>query len=407
MFSTMAGRVSLSDLVNNTIEGARTKLAASEGKDEKKDEKVKKLVSYEKKEHGHIPSPKEEEAEKKASTETNIDLDEVEKLASALDQVGQQLIELDKEAGDKQDHGGEYKGGGESLPVMAPVGGKQNYGKDSSKSHNVPMSTESQKGDGGNPAKTQVKNDHAKAPGGAPYPKKGVMKTAGTSVLDRIRAAAAPKTDESEAGEGEEKVAEFPPSKDEGKEDKGEKKAPVMLFGKKKDEDKKGEEKKDDKEKKASNVDHILNKIANVEKRMGGETLDSKSGEGVKVPSGGTNGARSMIASNEAATNAKKVQAKAPQKKLMSEVLTEPMQSKAHDHKVSDNLRNASKGGVKIAAVREALKKIAAEGCTCEGKGECKNCKMKKAMEKKSMGGMPSTGPASGASSSMPAGPTM
>ncbi len=402
MFSTIAGRVSLSALVNDAIEDARTKLASSEGKDEKKDEKVKKLLKYEKKEHGHIPTPKEEEAEKKASIDLS-DPDEVEKLASALDQVGDQLI---KEASDKQDHGGEFKGGGESLPVMAPVGGKQNYGKDSSKSHNVPMTTSSQKGDGGGPAPTQVQNDHAKRPGGAPYPKKGVMKTAGTSILDKIRAAAEATAKTEETEDGEEKVAEFPPAKDEKKdEDKGEKKAPVHLFAKK--DEKKGEEKKDDgKDKKASAVSYILDKLANVEKRMGGETLDSKSGEGVKVPTGGTNSARSMISSNEAATNAKKVQAKAPQKKLMSEVLTEPMQSKAHDHKVSENLRNASKGGVKIAAARELLKKVASEGCSCDGKGECKHCKMKKAMEKKSMGGMPSTG-ASGAGSSMPTGPVI
>lgn len=405
MFDTMAGRLSLQQLVTNTIEEVREKLASSEGKDEKKEDKVKKLLKYEKKEHGHIPTPKEEEAEKKASAIDFGDPEEIEKLASALDMVGDQLI---KEAGDKIDHGGEYKGGGESLPVMAPVSGKQSYGKDSSKSHNVPMSTSSQKGDGGGPAPTQVQNDHAKRPGGAPYSKKGVMKTASSEVLARIRAMAGVKEDEVEETEEEEKVAEFPPAKDEkkddGKEEKGEKKAPIHLFGKK--DDKKGEEKKDDKDKKAS-VDFILNKIANTEKRMGGMTLDSKSGEGVKVPTGGTNSARSMIASNAAATDAKKVQAKAPQKKLMSEVLTEPMQSKAHDHKVSENLRNASKGGVKIAEVsRELLKKIAAEGCTCDGKGECKHCKMKKAMEKKSMGGMPATG-ASGAGSSMPTGPML
>lgn len=376
MFTKLAGRLSLKDLVSNVIEETREKIASSdeknEKKDEKKEEKVKKLVSYENKEHGHIPTPKEEEAEKKASALVLAPGEEVEKLASALEQLGEQF---EKDAADEQNHGSEFKGGGETLAVMKAVPGKQSNTKDSSKSHNVPMTTSSQKGDGGGPAPTQVKNDHDKRPGGAPFPKKGVMKTAGSSVLDKIRAAAGKK--------GEEK----------------------------KEKDEKGE-KEDASEKKASTetivnpVDFILGKIANVEKKMGGETLDSKSGEGPKPPSGGTNSARSMISSNEAATNAKKVQAKAPQKKLMAEVLTEPMQSKAHDHKVSENLRNATKGGVKIAAAREFLKKIASEGCTCEGKGECKHCKMKKAMEKKSAGGMPSTG-ASGVGSSMPAGPLM
>lgn len=415
MFSKLAGNLQLADLVSQIIDDSRVKIAAADGKDEK----VKKLVEYEKKEHGHIPSPKEEEEEKKASVIDFSDPEEVEKLASALDTVGDQLM---KTAADGQEHGAEFKGGGESLAVMKPVSGKQSYGKDKSKAHNVPMTTPLQSGDGGGPAPTQNKNDHAKRPGGAPYPKKGVMKTAGESVLDKIRAAAA-KPAETTPEEIEEEVkaeetpaekpksasvarlqaaltksAEFPPKKDEGKDDdkdekKGDKKAPVHMFEKKKDGDK-----KDGEEKKAGAVDFILGKIANVEKRMGGETLDSKSGDGPKPPTGGTNSARSMIDSNAAATNAKKVQAKAPQKKLMAEVLTEPMQSKAHDHKVSENLRNAAKGGVKIAAARELLKKIAEEGCTCEGKGECKNCKMKKAMEKKSMG-MPMTG------SSMPSSP--
>lgn len=396
MFSKLAGNLPLADLVSQIIDDSRVKIAAADGKDEK----TKKLVEYEKKEHGHIPSVKEEKDEdkdKKASVIDFSDPEEVEKLASALDTVGDQLM---KTAADGQDHGGEFKGGGETLAVMKPVGGKQSYGKDKSKAHNVPMTTESQAGDAGNVAKTQVKNDHAKAPGGKPYPAKGVMKTAGEGVLEKIRAAAAPKQEKAEetAAAEVEKVEEAPAEKPKsaavarlqaaltGKVEET-KPAEVVTF-----------EKKEGEEKQAGAVDFILGKIANVEKRMGGMTLDSKSGDGPKPPSGGTNSARSMIESNSAATNAKKVQAKAPQKKLMAEVLTEPMQSKAHDHKVSENLRNAAKGGVKIAAARELLKKIAEEGCTCEGKGECKNCKMKKAMEKKSMG-MPMTG------SSMPSSP--
>lgn len=392
MISKLAGHLPLADMVARIIDDSREKIAAAEGKE---DEKVKKLVDYEKKEHGHVPSVKEEKEEKGKEASAVIDFadpEEVEKLASALETVGDQLM---KTAADGKEHGGEFKGGGETLAVMKPVPGKQPYSKDSSKAHNVPMSTELQKGDGGGPASTQMKNDHAKRPGGAPYPKKGVMKTAAETVLDKVRAAAAPKKDEQPAEEAQddETTVVEPEAKpksasvarlqaaltgkvEEPKEEQ--KPAEVVTFEKK--EEGKVEEKK------ASAVDFILGKIANVEKKMGGETLDSKSGEGPKPPTGGTNSARSMIESNTAATNAKKVQAKAPQKKLMAEVLTEPMQSKAHDHKVSENLRNAAKGGVKIAAARELLKKVASEGCTCDGKGECKYCKMKKAMEKKSMG---------------------
>lgn len=373
MFNKLAGHLSLSEMVSRVIDDSRVKIAADEGKEEKKDDKVKKLVKYEEKEHGHLPSVKEEKEEKGEEKKASIDFsdpDEVEKLASALDTVGDQFA---KAAADMQDHGKEYKGGGETLAVMAPVGGKQNYGKDKSKSHNVPLHTPEQKGDAGGPAKTQMENDHA--PGKllkytkSEYPKSGVLKHASKSVA-ALQAALGVTAEETPAEET----------------------AEVVKF-----------DKKDGEEKQASAVDYILSKVAegSVEKRMGGETLDSKSGDGPKAPTGGTNSARSMIDSNAAATNAKKVQAKAPQKKLMAEVLTEPMMSKAHDAKVQENLRNAAKGGVKIAAARELLKKIAEEGCTCDGKGECKHCKMKKAMEKKSTG-MPATG------SSMPtSGPMM
>lgn len=68
---------------------------------------------------------------------------------------------------------------------------------------------------------------------------------------------------------------------------------------------------------------------------------------------------------------------------MLSEIFTELAFSKAHDSKVSENLQNASKGGVKIAGIKAHLQKIAAEGCTCDDKGECKYCKMKAAMSKK------------------------
>jgi len=389
MHTKLAGHLPLQDLIANIIGGARAKVAAAEEpKDEKKDEKVKKLLKYEKKEHGHIPTPKEEESEKKASVIDASDPDEVEKLASALESVADQLV---KEA-DKVDNGGEKKQGGEQLAVMTPVGGKQSYKKDSSKSHNVPMKTGLEKGDA-NVAATQVPNDHAKAPGGAPYPKKGVMKTASEGVMAKIQAAVQKPALEKEA--------EFPPKKEE-KKDEGEKKPnPFAAKADKKDEkkdDKKDEEKKASAEE--SPVDFILGKLSSVyngkESKQGGEQLANKA----PVPS---NPGREMISSNAAATNAKKVQAKAPQKKLLSQVLTEPALSKSTDSKVHENLRNATKGGVKIAAARALLQKIAEAGCTCSGKGDCKYCKMKAAKSK-----MEKDSNATGASygASMPGMPT-
>jgi hypothetical protein len=124
---------------------------------------------------------------------------------------------------------------------------------------------------------------------------------------------------------------------------------------------------------KASAVDYILGKIAAVENggesRQGGEQLSNTA----PIPS---NAGRELIRNKDGIKNVTKAQAKSPRKKELAEVLTEPAMSAAHDSKVNENLRNASKGGVKIAAARAFLQKIAEEGCKCEGAGECRHCKM-------------------------------
>ena len=125
--------------------------------------------------------------------------------------------------------------------------------------------------------------------------------------------------------------------------------------------------------KKKSAVDYILAKISAVENggesRQGGEQLDNDA----PIPS---NAGRELIRNKDGIKNVTKAQAKSPRKKELAEVLTEPAMSAAHDSKVNENLRNASKGGVKIAAARAFLQKIAEEGCQCEGAGECRHCKM-------------------------------
>lgn len=323
MHSKLAGRVPLADMVARTLDSARTKLAAAECKDGKS-EKEKKLLDYEKKEHGHVPSVKEEEQEKKAGADMDFD-----KLAMALDAAGDLLI---KEA-DSIENGGESKQGGEQLPTASPVGGKQPYKHDKSK-HPVPTSSSSVSTKDNPGAATAMATNEGKKPGGAPYPAKGVLKTAADSVKDKVQAA-----------------------KD----------------GEKKD-DKKDEK---DTEKKAASeaVDYILGKVAEI--RGGGETLDDKS---APVPS---NPGRQLISSNKAVTDATRAQAKAPRKAELAQVLTEPAMTRSTDSKVHENLRNASKGGVKIAAAKVLLEKIAAEGCTCDKKGECRYCKMKAVLDKK------------------------
>lgn len=446
MFNKLAGHTPLADMISQIIDDSRSKIAAAEGGDEKKPNPF-----FAKKDGDKKDEKKDDKGEKKASATIDYtDSEEVEKLASALESVGDELIKT----ADKQEKGGESPVGGTSLPVMSPVGGKQPYKKDGS-SHETPNNTGLQSGGPGVKAVTQTPSD-AKMTAKPNYPKKGVMKTAAEAVLAKMKAEAEGAVVEEEQAEEpvqEEAEVEATPSAEKPKAA-----SVVALEAAVEKMAESGEEyekriakghgrlgavmsvvpgalngaiqggmsggsngaraakavggavagggagaalgyglgrlnhaaakKVAPKEKKSSDetspVDYILDKMAgSLEKKMGGETLDSKSGDGPKPPS---NPGREMIASNTAPVAATKAKAKAPQKKLMSQVLTEPMQSKANDSKVSENLRNASKGGVKIAAARELLKKVAAEGCTCDGKGECRNCKMKKSMEKESMG---------------------
>jgi len=78
------------------------------------------------------------------------------------------------------------------------------------------------------------------------------------------------------------------------------------------------------------------------------------------APTSGEGGGRELISSNEAAMNATKGQAKQQNKGALTELLTEPMQSSAHDETLQQSLDNTSSAGVKISAARELLKKMAA-----------------------------------------------
>ena len=366
MHTKLAGHLPLQDLIANIIDGARTKVAAEEPKkDEKKPNPF--MAKADKKDD---KKEEKDEAEKKSSVIDYSDPDQVEKLASALESVAEQLS---KESADSVTNGGESKQGGEQLPTMGAVGGKQPYKKDGSKKHSVPMSTGLQKAEVG--AGTQVPNDHARAPGGGA--KQGQIKqSAAEGVMAKIQAAVKPM----------EKEAELPPAfaanakKVVAAQDKSKPGAEKPDLGEKgkKDDDKKEEKKDEEKKASAEPVDFILGKLA--ESTQGGLVLtdDLPANKGTPPNRPG----KDMIQSNSAVVNATKAKAKAPQKKLLSQVLTEPALSKGTDSKVHENLRNATKGGVKIAAARALLQKIAAEGCTCSGKGECKYCKMKTAKSK-------------------------
>ncbi len=88
------------------------------------------------------------------------------------------------------------------------------------------------------------------------------------------------------------------------------------------------------------------------------------------------NQARKLIRSNTSVIAATKRDAKGPVKKQLAELLDEPALSKKHDSVIEKNLRNAGKAGVKIAAARQALQKIASAGCQCESSGECGYCRL-------------------------------
>lgn len=366
MHSKLAGHLPLQEMIAATLESARSKIAAAEEKEEKKGFPFGKKKEEKKEspahERGESKKEEKEEHEKMSSAVLNYsDPESMDKLAAALDEFGDELL---KEA-DSIENGGESHQGGQQLATMSPVGGKQVYTGAKAK-HQVPTSTGMQGDPSQGKAQTQVPNDHARAPGGtgAKYPAKGVLKT-GAAALKAIV----------------EKVAE---EKNEDKaEEKAEKKPPFA-------------KKEETKEKKSEAVDFILNKLA--EYHGGGETLDSKSGDGPKPPS---QPGRQLIANNQAPVSATKREAKGPGRKQLSEVLSEPAQTKSTDSTVQDNLRNAAKGGVKIAAVKAYLGKIAEAGCVCAGAGECDYCRMKAAVEKKRTDkkvkqslGMPPGGPA-------------
>ena len=389
---TLAGHLPLTDMIQQTIESARTKIAAEE-----ESEKVKKLVDYEKKEHGgKIPSPKEEkeehEKEKKSSILDYSDPEEMDKLASALDEMADELV---KEA-DSIENGGESKQGGEQLPTQSLTGGKQSYKRDSAH-HQVPNNTGLQADPSQGKASTQVPNDHARAPGGtgAKYPAKGVLKTAGElcekckkepcickketekkSAVANLQAALE-KMAGKDAAPGKEKKSSKSEESADRRRAAGSRRAGAAIgtlagaaqglqgghpllgaavgggLGYAGGEIRHHLGKALAPKEKRSAADFILDKVA--EFHGGGETLDDKS-LAVPMPPG-----RSLVQNKDQIKNVTKREAKAPRKAELAQVLTEPALTKSTDSKVQDNLRNAAKGGVKIAEAVETLQKIAAD----------------------------------------------
>jgi hypothetical protein len=346
----------LQEMIQSVLADATSKLASAE-----ESGKAKKLLSYEKKEHGgKLPSIAEEEAEKTASQDlTNPEY--IEKLASAVDfiAVNTDSIEPSKTGPLAQalakvaesvtgSSAGPGKGPG-ALDVTKAVGGTQSYKKDKPATEDAaasqagkPLST------GGLPAgSTQLDNNMHKAPGGggqvpkAKYPEKGPLVNLGkakTAGAGAVTPAAMAKDIILEKLAGEDVM-------------KSNISAPASA-----------------------------NPLAGK-----GQLRSMQAGETAGSPSGGPtagfgNQGRSLIASNKAAIDATKGQAKGPQKTQLKEVLDEPALSPKTDTTLKNNLRNTGAAGVKIAAARVLMQKIASGGCTCEKGGEkCQYCLLKEA----------------------------
>jgi hypothetical protein len=363
MKSKLAGYQPLRELVQATINENARKLA---------------IVNDESEKTASVQEPE------KVETPTGLDfhdLDHMDKLAAALEEAGEKLA-----AGDM---GGESRVGGELLDNNKGTPGTQQYKK------NKALTEHTVKADEG---KTSKHPDGAGGPGTLvgdnmgmgvkpAYPAKGVLKKASASILEQLRSKTA----------GENPFAKKDgDKKEEKKEGDGDKVKKLVAYEKKEHGHIPSEKEEKEEKKEASAVDFILGAIdkaasvkktaageqgnAAIEKKMGGETLDSPSESGPKPPS---NPGQKAVMSISAAINAKKRELKAPRKAELAQVLTEPAFSAAHDSKVQENLRNASKGGVKIAVAKTLLHKIAEEGCKCDGKGECQYCKLKAKVEAK------------------------
>lgn len=342
MKNKLASKLPIQAMIANVISGAKEKVAS----DDSRSQKVKELLAYEKKEHGHIPSPAEERAEHEKTA--SIDDMFIEKLASAVEYISQNLntIEFPPQPVIKQAQEGSPAGAGKgpgALEIHTPVQGKQSYNTGHARNTEASKSTAgtslhaARPGDG----KAQMENDHDHAPGGggtaptAKYPDKGPLVAGPTA------------------------------TKHAGVQDLY--KAVLQKLA--------GE----DVLKASITADKSANPLAGMGQL---ESFDAEKAAPHQAgdASGGSDGnqARRLIASNQAAIDATKRDAKGPVKSQLSEVLEEPALSSSTDPVLNENLRNTGSAGVKIAAAaREALTKVAQQGCTCVTiDGECAFCRL-------------------------------
>ncbi len=350
----LASRLPIQQMIASVINSATEKVAEDRNT---RGQKVKELLSYEKKEHGHIPTPTEEEAEK---TKQASAPDYVEKLASAVEFIAGNLnsIEfpdkgiLQKAAENAGSPQGAGKGEG-ALKVLESIGGTQNYNM--GHAHNTEASSSkahtslsgARDGDG----KTQLDNNMHNAPGGgslaptAKYPAKGPLVSGPTakhaaSIQDIYQSAVIPSKDKAASA-----IRQAVLKKLAGED--------VMRAN--------------------IEAERSANPLAGMGQLESFDATQAAPHQSGDASGGGFgNQGRRLIASNQAAIDATKGDAKGPVKTQLSEVLDEPALTSSTDSVLENNLQNTGKAGVKIAAARANLEKVAQQGCTCTTvHGEC------------------------------------
>lgn len=395
MKNKLASRLPIQQMIASVIHSANEKVAEDQSA---RNQKVKELISYEKKEHGHIPTPSEEEAEK--TKMASIQYDAIEKLASSVEFIASHLdaIEfpnkgiLQKAAEMSGSPQGAGKGEG-ALEVSQAIGGTQNY--NTGHAHNTEASSSKAKtplsGAREADGKTQLDNNMHNAPGGgsvaptARYPEKGPL-VSGPSASGHQKNAFEEITHPSQANIGGVGYRFAKHIHDKNKEKKATSIQDVYQSA------------VPTKEKAASILRQaVLKKLAgedvmkaNIEAERSADPLAGKGQlesfdatqaaphqAGDASGGGFGNQGRRLIASNQAAIDATKGDAKGPVKTQLSEVLDEPALTSSTDPVLENNLQNTGKAGVKIAAARASLEKVAQQGCTCKTiDEECTFCRL-------------------------------
>ena len=387
----------LHDKIRGVIKTAQLKLAEDSERDPKAKtkEKVKRLLDFEKKEHGHIPSVKEEEEEYESKKEAGLSDEYVEKLAAAADFLAENLEAIEevpqgpiakalKKMASR--HPGE-------PAVSQAIGGTQAITHDkpagldaATESHNTALLP------GG-----KIWNNLNKRPGGGGV--QGQVKAAGgpgalmaaisnnpekAKIISRVLAAGgigaavgAGTADEGKGGSGAVKgliagsAGAFAPQLAE-KILEGGRAASMANVARVTAKANKAA----DAATKLKAIEGAAEGAAKAVSKHAADTLRGiirsklaqgdnptvfHGGQPAPTPSGGGNAARSHFQSNEAAMHITPADTVVQAKKDMAKLLDEPMMSAAHDSTLRKNLRNAASSGVKIAAVKSLLRKVAAE----------------------------------------------